>query len=44
MKWLIFSTTLIIWNYIISCQDIVFPSDEETYHVNDNNETVKKLI
>ncbi|XP_043793257.1 uncharacterized protein LOC122715269 [Apis laboriosa] len=40
MKWLIFSTTLIIWNYIISCQDIVFPSDEETYHINDNNETI----
>lgn len=41
MKWLVFNT-LIIWNYI-SCQDIVFPSDEETY-VNGNIKTVKKLI
>lgn len=37
MKWLVFST-LIIWNYI-SCQDIVFPSDEETY-VNGNIKTI----
>lgn len=43
MKWLVFSITLIIWNYI-SCQDIVFPSDEEIHYTNNNIETVKKLI
>lgn len=44
MKWLVFNIILIIRNYVISCQDIVFPSDEETYHVNSNTEMVKKLI
>ncbi|OAD56935.1 hypothetical protein WN48_02460 [Eufriesea mexicana] len=33
MKWIFFGVTLIIWCYIISCQDIVFPTEEETSHI-----------
>lgn len=35
MKWIIFSITLVTWNYIF-CQDIVFPNDEEISHVSGN--------
>ncbi|XP_043255037.1 uncharacterized protein LOC122398860 [Colletes gigas] len=44
MKWIIFGTTLIIWIYIIMCQDIVFPDDEETSHISGNNAVITERI
>lgn len=44
MKWIIFGVMLIIWNYIISCQDIVFPDDEEITHVSGNNVSITERI
>lgn len=40
MKWLILGIALIIWNYVISGQDIVFPDDEEISHISGNNPVV----
>lgn len=36
MKWIVFVITLVICNYMISCQDIVFPNNEEISHVSGN--------
>ncbi|XP_031843339.1 uncharacterized protein LOC116431696 [Nomia melanderi] len=29
MKWIVFCVTLIIWNCMMLCQDIIFPNEEE---------------
>lgn len=44
MKWLILGIALIIWNYVISGQDIVFPDDEEISHISGNNPVVTDRI
>ena len=40
MKWIIFNITLVTWNCIIFCQDIVFPNDEEMSHVSGNTAVI----
>nr|XP_034192641.1 uncharacterized protein LOC117609951 isoform X4 [Osmia lignaria]XP_034192642.1 uncharacterized protein LOC117609951 isoform X4 [Osmia lignaria] len=44
MKWVIFGIILIIWNYVTSGQDFVFPDDEEISHVSGNNATITERI
>ncbi|CAK9822621.1 hypothetical protein ANTRET_LOCUS1112 [Anthophora retusa] len=39
MKWVVFGSILIIWSCIISCQDIVFPKDEQFSYVSGNKDT-----
>ncbi|XP_033347698.1 uncharacterized protein LOC117232459 [Bombus vosnesenskii] len=43
MKWIVFGITLVIRNYIISCQDIVFPNNEETSHVSGNAAITERI-
>lgn len=40
MKLVIFGIVLMIWNYVISGQDIVFPDDEQISHVSGNSAMV----
>ncbi|XP_076754133.1 uncharacterized protein LOC143425287 [Xylocopa sonorina] len=41
MKWILLSFTLMTWNYIISCQDIVFPNvGYQTHYDNTHNSMV----
>ncbi|KZC06216.1 PREDICTED: uncharacterized protein LOC107194934 [Dufourea novaeangliae] len=44
MKWLVFGIIFIIYNYIILCQDIVFPDDEELSHVGGNSGVITERI
>ncbi|XP_068982612.1 uncharacterized protein [Bombus flavifrons] len=43
MKWIVFGITLVICSYIISCQDIVFPNNEEISHVSGNAAITERI-
>ena len=43
MKWAVLGVTMMIWNYI-SCQDIRFPTDEETSHVSNHHTAITDRI
>ncbi|XP_076666339.1 uncharacterized protein LOC143367949 [Andrena cerasifolii] len=40
MKWAVIGVTVMMWNYI-SCEDIRFPTDEETSHVSNHHAAIK---
>ncbi|XP_066598243.1 uncharacterized protein [Prorops nasuta] len=44
MKWLLYGSLFLMFNYVMWCQDIVFPDDEELSHLSGNKKVISERI